>query len=69
MARVLLQNALEAAIQAAPRARWVECTSTMIGDTPKLTFRNSGPGLGRRELVQLTNIAERIGNTMGVKEN
>ena len=54
MLRELFKNALEAA-EDAPEGGSVEFSVTEIGDVPKLTIWNNGPGMDEEELARMTN--------------
>lgn len=70
MARELVKNALEAAVQAPPGCEQrVEVRAVRIGGQAKLAIWNTGPGMGADELLLMTNIAASIGKRKGLNEN
>lgn len=69
MARELVKNALEAAVQAPPGDRRVEVRAVRIDGHVKLAVWNTGPGMDADELLFMTNIAASVGKQKGLNEN
>jgi hypothetical protein len=69
MVRELVQNAVEAAVQAEPGRQLVECVATQIDGVVKLSIWNTGPGLDRREIAVMSNMAAAVGKVLSLDEN
>lgn len=69
MIRELMQNAVEAAVQAEPGSQTIELKSIEIAGAAKLCIWNTGPGMSSEELYHICDLASSFGKSKGLDNN
>jgi hypothetical protein len=69
MIRELIQNAIEAAVQAPKGSQIIEISMKQIAGVDKLCIWNTGPGMSSEELHQICNLAASFGKDKGLDRN